>query len=96
MNSRWTCLAVAVLMAVGMPAARAAEHETLVRTAEEIRTIKEVWNKRTHGRPVVINWNYMTVRSNQSPEERGERMFKKFDLHRGHREKIQNPHHLHA
>ena len=46
-------------------------------TPEQAKII-QAWQRKAHGRPVIINWTHMTIRSNQSPEMSGERMLKKF------------------
>ena len=47
---------------------------------DKIEQVKAEWQKKTHGRPVVVNWLYMSVRSNQDPGpgQTGEPMFKNF------------------
>ena len=47
---------------------------------EKIEQVKAEWKKKTRGRPVVVNWLYMSVRSNQDPQPgmTGEPMFKNF------------------
>ena len=49
---------------------------------EKIEQRKAEWNVKAHGRPVVVNWLYMSVRSNQDPTPAnrmtGEPMFKNF------------------
>ena len=47
---------------------------------EKIEQVKAEWKKKTHGRPVVVNWLYMSVRSNQDPQPgmTGEPMYKNF------------------
>ena len=47
---------------------------------EKSEQIKAEWERKTHGRPVVVNWLYMSVRSNQDPQPglTGEPMFKNF------------------
>ena len=47
---------------------------------DKIEQVKAEWQKKSHGRPVVVNWLYMGVRSNQDPGpgQTGEPMFKNF------------------
>ena len=47
---------------------------------ERIEQVKAEWKEKTHGRPVVVNWLYMSVRSNQDPQPgmTGEPMFRNF------------------
>jgi hypothetical protein len=75
MNSKCKLLVLAVLLAVGMVGVRAADSGAPARSAEEIAKITEAWNQKTHGRPVVINWTYMTVRCNQDKRASGEYMY---------------------
>ncbi len=47
---------------------------------ERIEQVKAEWKQKTHGRPVVVNWLYMSVRRNQDPQHgmTGEPMFRNF------------------
>jgi hypothetical protein len=55
--------------------------QTVLIPPDKIEEVKAEWKKKTHGRPVVVNWLYMSVRSNQDPNYpalSGESMYKNF------------------
>ena len=66
-----------VALALSSLAARA---ERVLIPPDKIAAVQADWKRKTHGRPVVVNWLYMSVRSNQDPQPglTGEPMFQNF------------------
>ena len=52
--------------------------QTVLIPPEKIEQAKADWQKKTHGRPVVVNWLYMTVRCNVSKQASGDYMYFRF------------------
>ena len=67
MNLKHTLQTVFTILALAF-CGQSAFTQTVLIPPERIEQVKAAWAEKTHGRPVLVNWLYMSVRSNQDPQ----------------------------